>query len=170
MAPSEDRCSVKRIPRRKQTHDEANNDQNHPRIVLSSPRFRCSARLALFLRTRGGDALPGAGLHVLRRRTCLPCRVARNERCAPLQDCCWLLVHMSGIVAGSLAEQKHVMTFGHGSEKEIPMRLRASFFSNMSFLLVSLCGVLQAQSKPPRYVVKDSARCRAPASANPAVR
>ena len=35
------------------------------------------------------------------------------------------------------------------------MRLRASFVSNLSFLLVSLCAVLQAQSKPPRYVVKD---------------
>ncbi len=34
------------------------------------------------------------------------------------------------------------------------MRLRASFVSNLSFL-VSLCSVLQAQSKPPRYVVKD---------------
>jgi hypothetical protein len=35
------------------------------------------------------------------------------------------------------------------------MRLRASFVSNLSFLLVSLCAVLLAQSKPPRYVVKD---------------
>jgi hypothetical protein len=35
------------------------------------------------------------------------------------------------------------------------LRLRASFINNLSFLLVSLCAVLQAQSKPPRYVVKD---------------
>ena len=35
------------------------------------------------------------------------------------------------------------------------MRFRASFVSNLSFLLVSLCAVLQAQNKPPRYVVKD---------------
>jgi hypothetical protein len=35
------------------------------------------------------------------------------------------------------------------------MRLRASFVGHLSFLLVSLCAVLQAQSKPPRYVVKD---------------
>jgi hypothetical protein len=67
--PGFDSCcerSVKRIPRRKQTHDEANDDQNHPRIVLSSPRFRRSARLVFFLRNGGGDALPGAGLHILR--------------------------------------------------------------------------------------------------------
>jgi probable HAF family extracellular repeat protein len=62
---------------------------------------------------------------------------------------------MPAIVAGLPGEQKHALTSGHGSEKENPMRLRASFVSNLSFLLVSLCAVSQAQSKPPRYVVKD---------------
>jgi probable HAF family extracellular repeat protein len=74
---------------------------------------------------------------------------------------------MSGIVAGSLAEQKHAMTFGYGSKKEIPMRLRASLFSNMSFLLVSFCGVLQAQSKPPRYLVKDLGALPGPSFSQP---
>jgi probable HAF family extracellular repeat protein len=35
------------------------------------------------------------------------------------------------------------------------MRLRVSFVNTLSFLLASLCAVSQAQSKPPRYVVKD---------------
>ena len=47
------------------------------------------------------------------------------------------------------------------------MRLRASFFSNMSFLPVSLCGVLQAQSNPPRYVVKDLGALPGPSFSQP---
>ena len=47
------------------------------------------------------------------------------------------------------------------------MRLRASLFSNMSFLLVSFCGVLQAQSKPPRYLVKDLGALPGPSFSQP---
>jgi probable HAF family extracellular repeat protein len=65
------------------------------------------------------------------------------------------MAHMPAIVAGLLAEQRHALTPGHGTEKENPMRLRASFVINLNFLLVSLCAVVQAQSNPPRYVVKD---------------
>ena len=42
------------------------------------------------------------------------------------------------------------------------MRFRASFVIKLSFLLVLLCAVLQAQNKPPRYVVKDLGALPAP--------